>query len=240
MKIDLQKAFDSVSWEFMAVVFKALNLPAKFVTWMMGCISGARLSISVNGCLEGYFRSERGLRQGDPLSPYVFVMAIEVLSRMLNAAAAEGKLFKYHPRTQRVKLTHLCFADDLLIFGKGSVESVVGINCVLDKFYEFSGLKLNPAKSEVFSAGVRQTVLDDIRQITGFTLGKLPVRYLGVPLVTKRLSLRDCSPLIDGVRKRVNGWAAKSLSYAGRAQLIQSVFMFRAIGLDIFYCLRLF
>ncbi|KAJ8752286.1 hypothetical protein K2173_003922 [Erythroxylum novogranatense] len=84
-------------------------------------------------------------------------------------------------------------------------------------------VKLNPAKSEVFSAGISHEVLDDIHVATGFTMGQLPVRYLGVPLVAKRLTERDCVSLLDKVRKRVSGWAAKTLSFAGRTQLIKSV-----------------
>ena len=92
--------------------------------------------------------------QGNPLSPYIFIIAMNVLSNLLNAAAAHG-VFKFHPKCRRIKLTHLSFADDLLIFTRGVLESVVGIQKVLELFYTYSGLKLNCEKNELFSIGCK-------------------------------------------------------------------------------------
>ena len=98
-----------------------------------------------------------------------------------------------------MRLTHLCFADDLLIFSKGNLASMIGIQNVLEKFYSFSDLKLNKEKSEVFSTGISDDLLREIKQVTGFKMGVLPVRYLGVPLVTRRLTEADCGPLMDKI-----------------------------------------
>ena len=135
-------------------------------------------SISINGSLVGYFKRARGVRQGDPLSLYLFVLAINVLCKMIDTAANYG-VINYHPKCKRVKLTHLCFADDLLIFVKRNMKSV-------------NGLQINCSKSEIFSAGMTRDMLEMIHQKTGFKIRPLPVRYLGAPLVTKRLSIKDC------------------------------------------------
>ena len=144
-------------------------------------------SISINGRLVGYFKGARGIRQGDPLSPYLFVLSMNVLSRLLDAAVMHG-VFRFHPKCKKVNLTHLCFADDLLIFSKGSLESIIVVQNVLKLFYTFSGLQLNSAKSEIFSTRIKEEDLLEIQQVIGFRLGTLPVKYLGVPLITRQLS----------------------------------------------------
>lgn len=209
------KAYDSVSWEFLINVLTVLNTPAQVINWIKACICSPKFSISINGTLEGYFHGQRGLRQGDPLSPYLFVIAMEVFSRMLNKAADDPS-FKYHSRCEKIKLTHLCFADDLLVFSHGSEGSISIINHVLVEFEHISGLKANLGKSVVFFSGVNDVAKHAIFQILNFSEDKLPVRYLGVPFITKKLSIGDCQPLIDRIAKRVHSWSWKHLSYAGR------------------------
>ena len=113
-------------------------------------------------------------------------------------------------------MAHLCFADDLLIFAKGNIESVIGIQNVLRLFYSYFGLQLNNSKSEFFFSGLTSEVLEGIRKEAGFKIGSLPVRYLGVPLVARRLTVKNCAPLVEKITTRVNSWSAKLLSYAGR------------------------
>ncbi|XP_039000122.1 uncharacterized protein LOC120125860 [Hibiscus syriacus] len=126
------------------------------------------------------------------------------------------------PLSPKVPLTHLCFADDLLIFRHGSVNSVFGVLSVLDQFYEMSGLKLNAAKTEFFACGMDDGVINVIHAVTGFRLGQLPVRYLGVPLVTRKLTEHDCIPLLEKIRMKLGIWSRRNLSYGGRLQLIKA------------------
>ena len=102
------------------------------------------------------------MRQGDPLSPYIFVLAMNVLSRLLDAAISH-KVFMYHPKCKKISLTHLCFADDLLIFSKGNLSSIEGIQNVLKIFYQFSSLQLNYVKSEIFSTRISRDKLLEIQ-----------------------------------------------------------------------------
>jgi len=166
MKIDLMKAYDSVDWNFIIHCITCFGFPAKFINWIKVCISSPRFSISLNGTLVGYFKGERGLKQGDPLSPYLFVLIMEVFSRIMENCTREGSGFKFHHRCSRLKLTHLCFADDLLIFSDASLVSTSVIKQALVEFKHLSGLKANPSKSSFFSSGVsdrlKATLLEDL------------------------------------------------------------------------------
>ncbi|XP_039009143.1 uncharacterized protein LOC120137444 [Hibiscus syriacus] len=207
---------------FLSDVLKALDIPQRFIDWIEACFKQARFSISFNGSLIGYFKGARGIRQGDPLSPILFVLSMNILSSMLNMASTRG-LFNYHPKCKKVGITHLSFADDLLIFCKGNVELVIGVITVLESFYEMSGLNLNAAKCMFFTAGISLSHIEHIKQATGFTYGHLPVRYLGVPLITRKLSENDCESLIASIKARLALWSGKNLSYAGRLELVRAV-----------------
>ena len=219
IKIDISKAFDSVQWSFLSKVLSAMNFPPIFIHWIMLCVTTASFSVQVNGDLAGYFRSSRGLRQGCSLSPYLFVICMDVLSKMLDKGASDRK-FGYHPRCKNLGLTHLCFADDIMVLSDGHVRSVEGIVAVFDDFARCSGLKISLEKSTLYLAGA-----STVSHATHFPfeVGKLPVRYLGLLLVTKRLSRTDYTPLIEQIRARIESWTARFLSYAGRLNLISSV-----------------
>ncbi|CAA7024004.1 unnamed protein product [Microthlaspi erraticum] len=115
LKVDISKAFDSVRWDFLLATLQAYMIPSTFLKWIKCCVCSPSFSVSINGVTSGYFKGKSGLRQGDPLSPTLFVLCMNVLSLMLNSAARDGS-FGYHPGCGDSQLTHLCFADDLLIF----------------------------------------------------------------------------------------------------------------------------
>jgi len=111
MKIDLMKAYDSVNWDFILHCLACFGFPKKFISWIRVCITSPRFSISINGSLVGFFKGAKGLRQGDPLSPYLFVIAMEVFNKLMEDYSRSGSGFQFHPRCSRLKFTHLCFAD---------------------------------------------------------------------------------------------------------------------------------
>lgn len=142
IKVDIAKAFDTLSWEFLFSCLQGLGVPPHFLKMLRACICKTSFMVGYNGTVNGYFKGTRGLRQGDPLSPYLFVIAMNCLSHMLNSAAAQARL-RYHKNCEKIKLTHLCFADDLLIFIDGSEESVQCVLQVLKEFEERSGLAVS-------------------------------------------------------------------------------------------------
>lgn len=232
LKVDLMKAYDSVNWDYVLHCLNCFGFPAEFISWVRACVTSPKFSVALNGTLEGYFDGKKGLRQGDPLSPYLFVIAMEILASLLKECAKENKGFKYHYRCSNVKLTHLCFADDLLIFSEGKLDSVAAIKQVLHEFSELSGLKTNPTKSTLFCSGIASVEKGRIVDCLQMEEGKLPVLYLGVPLISLRLSTSDCSSLLDKITSRIDSWLSHNLSFAGPLQLVTSVLysIYRYIG----------
>ena len=197
-------------------------------------MTSSYFSVALNGELHGFFSTSRGVRQGDPLSPYLFVLAMEGLSGILKEAS-QAPGFQFHWRCRQTRLTHLCFADDLMVFCRADSGSVRVIKAALDEFAWLSGLTINPVKSHVFISGVSEEDCDQLRTILGFQMGTLPVRYLGVPLITSRLQISDCAPLVERILSRIRLWTSATLTYAGRLQLIKSVlFSFQVYWSSIF------
>ncbi|XP_074278346.1 uncharacterized protein LOC141601939 [Silene latifolia] len=158
---------------------------------------------------------DSGLRQGDPLSPYFFVLCMEVLSRLLRKLpTAQG--FSYHPKCVKLNLTHLVFADDLLVFTRGDVPSVLAVAGCLSDFSAMTRLCANPLKTCIYFGGVEARVIQEIVHCSGFTQGDLPFRYLGIPFFPARLTEAMFLPLLDKIKEKLMHWANYSLSYAGK------------------------
>ena len=105
----------------MKEVLIGLGFPNLFVGWIMQCITTTSYSISINGSMQGFFKCNQGIRQGDPIYPFLFVLCLEYLSRSLNQLK-DGRDFNFHPRSQDLNITHLAFADDLILFSRGDVD----------------------------------------------------------------------------------------------------------------------
>ena len=222
MKVDFKKAFDSVQWEFIREILLKFGFPIRFVGLIMACVESASYSISVNGQMYGFFKGKSGIRQGDPLSPYLFIMCMEYFSRML-LIASESDTFHFHPQCDTLKITHLAFADDVLLLCKGERDSAKCLLHQLHIFGEMSGLVINAGKSSVFLGGAKNSVKRHILQDSGFEEGTFPFRYLGVPLSPHRLLASQFSPLMRSLEVSVQSWMGRNLSYAGRLELLKSV-----------------
>ncbi|XP_028083502.1 uncharacterized protein LOC114284753 [Camellia sinensis] len=111
MKVDIMKAYDSVRWEFIIDILKAMDFPPIMTSWIKACITSPSFSVCINGSLHSYFKGARGLRQGDPMSPYLLVLAMEILARIFDEKS-NHPLFKFHWRCEKAKIVNLCFADD--------------------------------------------------------------------------------------------------------------------------------
>ena len=222
IKVDIHKAFDSLNWDFIFNALCRMNFPEGFVFWIKRCVTSAMFSVKINGSLEGYFKGYSGLRQGDPLSPYLFILAMEVLSACLKKSTC-SEYFNFHWRTKDIGLSHLIFADDIFLFCRGDVASVTCLNEGLSLFSSLSGLVPSWHKSSCFFSAVDASTQSEILRVTGFQGGSLPITYLGLPLITSKLSARDCQPLIAKFCSKIEVWTARLLSFAGRLILIKYV-----------------
>ncbi|XP_074291935.1 uncharacterized protein LOC141618753 [Silene latifolia] len=213
-KIDLQKAYDTVEWDFVKQLLTGLKFPSKFVGLLMACITTTSYTLVLNGNNFWYFKGERGLRQGDPVSPLIFTICMDYLTRLIAFAISRWP-FHYHPMCKAIKLTHLMFADDLLMFCKGDAPSIILLMKAFISFSNASGLQMNNTKSEIFFNGMKEELQKDILSVTGFQEGKMPFRYLGVPIQPGKISKKDCSSLVEKMVTRIRSH--------GRVVLINSV-----------------
>ncbi|KAL0329453.1 UNVERIFIED_CONTAM: hypothetical protein Sradi_4932000 [Sesamum radiatum] len=147
---------------------------------------------------------------------------MEYFSRLIKRSTTNSD-FNFHPKCEKLKITHLLFADDLMLFSRGDLPSIRILMECLQEFRDVSGLAVNTAKSNIFTAGIQNDTLDEVLAMTEFARGHMPVRYLGIPLAAQRLSVTDYSPLVDQIAGCICKWTAKSLSFAGRLELIRSV-----------------
>ncbi|XP_021996267.1 uncharacterized protein LOC110893468 [Helianthus annuus] len=222
-KVDIQKAYDTVDWNFLSQVLIGFGFHPKMIQWIMLCVSTPTYSICVNGETHGYFKGKRGLRQGDPLSPYLFTLVMEVLTCILHRTSQLDSSFRFHNKCEKQKIINLCFADDLFLFARGDVRSAKCIMDSLSRFSSMSGLVPSIQKSTAYFCNVSSHIKDAILGILPFEEGMLPVKYLGVPLISSRLRVKDCSVLLERLDQRIKNWKNKLLSFAGRLQLILSV-----------------
>ncbi|KAJ9536236.1 hypothetical protein OSB04_un000585 [Centaurea solstitialis] len=222
-KIDIRKAYDMVDWRFLITMLENLGFHPVLINWIKEMVSTTTYSVAINGESRGYFHGKRGIRQGDPLSPYLFTLIMEGFSLIFRQCINEAEYFGYHKGCAQFHLTHLCFADDLFVFTRGDVQSVEVLKKALSIFEAKSGLSANLDKSEVFFGNVPLDTRNAIRTCLPFRNGIFPIRYLGVPLSPVRLKRSDYGTLILKVKNRIQNWKAKFLSFGGRMQLINSV-----------------
>ncbi|KAL2246963.1 UNVERIFIED_CONTAM: Transposon TX1 uncharacterized protein [Sesamum indicum] len=223
LKVDIRKAYDTVEWDFLVATLQLFGFPPTFTRWIEECITTTSFSVGLNGNPHGFFDGTRGLRQGDPLSPFLFVLVMEVLHIGYLQLIEQDMQFTYHWKCELAKVFQLGFADDLLLFCRADLDSVRVLKVGLDRFADWSGLRLNIQKSHIIISRSAHERKGQLLSLLGFQEGHLPMRYLGLPLISSRLTISDCQPLLSKIDARIAGWEGMSLSYAGRVQIIKSV-----------------
>ncbi|KAL0381932.1 UNVERIFIED_CONTAM: putative mitochondrial protein [Sesamum latifolium] len=215
------------SWQELFSGYNQRHLPPrcalKFILWIVECVTTPSYSVCLNGTPHGFFGGARGLRQADPMSPYLFVLVMEVLSVIVQQFIDQDGGFSYHWRCGAMHLFQLGFADDLLLFSKASTASVLVFKRALTIFADISGLHANLHKCNLIVSRSAELIRDDLLAALDFQEGYLPLRYLGLPLLASRLTIADCQPILRKIDDRIKGWEGIMLSFAGRVQLIKSV-----------------
>ncbi|KAJ9709590.1 hypothetical protein PVL29_001191 [Vitis rotundifolia] len=223
-KLDIEKAYDSIDWQFLLKIFQKMGFGSRWLGWMRSCISTAKFSILVNGVPAGFFSSSKGLRQGDPLSPYLFVMGREVLS-VLITSAVEGAFISgcsiWRDRGQAVSISYLLFADDTIVFCEAKKEHLTHLSWILFWFEAASGLKINLDKSEIIPVGEVDEV-DELAAELGCRVGQLPATYLRLPLGVPNKVISAWDEVEERMRRRLALWKGQYISKGGRTTLIKS------------------
>ncbi|PKU64267.1 Putative ribonuclease H protein [Dendrobium catenatum] len=217
-KLDIRKAFDSVSRDFILVRMKQKGFPPQFINWIKVCISDIHFSICIDGALEGYFHSSSGIRQGCPLSPYLFCIAMDAFSCMIDNPSSNDRFIGI--QRKEMALTHLLYADDLLIFGEASSLNCTVLMGILDSFAKMSGLLVNHEKSKLIISKAIPNTLAVCEALNLNSLGD-KMTYLGIPISVKKLCSADFQPLLNSISNHLAGWKARLLSIAGRLQYIK-------------------
>ncbi|GKA70313.1 reverse transcriptase domain, reverse transcriptase zinc-binding domain protein [Tanacetum coccineum] len=187
-KVDFKKAFDSVNWNFLLSVMRQMGFGIKWRNWIASCLSLASISVLINGYPSKEFKMERGLRHGDPLSPFLFLLVAEALQ----------------------------FADDALFFGIWSRLNVSNLIRILNCFEMSSGLKVNLDKSRIFGVGIPSSEIESVATSLGCAFDHLPFIYLGLHVGKKMRKCDGWNIIIDRFRQRLSSWKARSLSIGGR------------------------
>ena len=223
LKIDLEKGYDKIEWSFIKEMMVRVNLPTSLIDIIMSCVSTVSTSILINGETTDPIFPSRGLRQGDPLSPYLFILCIDYLSQPIEEKCEANHWHPVKTSQNGPTFSHLLFADDLLFFAKADIQNSLAIREVLDDFFSISGQSIGEAKSRVyFSPNVSRELREELGDIIEFasipTLGK----YLGFPLKQVGTSSHDYNFILDRVKQKLTSWKENVLSMAGRSVLIQA------------------
>jgi hypothetical protein len=220
LKLDIEKAFDSVSWDFLLEVLEARGFGQKWRNWISAILATASTRILINGELSDRIWHRRGLRQGDPLSPLLFVLVMDVLPALLTAADTVGALKPIGSQLPRFRAS--LYADDVIMFINPCHDEVTATRRILDAFGEASGLRTNFAKSTISPIRCQDTPLQPLVLESNCQIAELPCTYLGLPLSVTRLTRAQLQPAIDKILNKMASWNTIS-SAAGRLTLLLSV-----------------
>ena len=177
----------------------------------------------VNGRPRGKFKRSRRLKQGDPLSPFLFTMAVDVMGRLMDKAKERNVFRGFVVGRDRVEISHLQFADDTLFFMEADHNNFLNLLQILETFRSFSGLRVNLGTSTLLGINTDRVLLQELATLLGCELGDWPIRYLGLPLGGNPRKIDFWDPVVTKVAKRLDGWEKPFLSRGGRLTLIQYV-----------------
>jgi len=221
LKLDFRKAFDSVEWSSLDAILHARGFDDRWRRWVSSILSSGKTAILLNGVPGRWITCRRGLRQGDPLSPYLFIIVADVLQKLIRRASVSGDLS--HPVDASLPCPVLQYADDTLILTRGDVASMQVLRGILDDFSLATGLTINYHKSTFVPMNVDAPTASEMANILGCTCSAFPQTYLGLPLSPYKLRPSDFQPLISSFDKYLSGWKARLLSSGGRLTLVNAV-----------------
>nr|XP_027086514.1 uncharacterized protein LOC113708252 [Coffea arabica] len=226
IKLDMAKAYDRVEWHFLQAMMQKMGFCARWINWITSCLSSVSYSFNCNGESKGFVTPERGIRQGDPLSPYLFLICSEGFSNLLKKAEERKDINGLRISRQGPLITHLFFADDSLIFCKANNRQATEVMKILRTYEKASGQLINLDKSAIFfsknvSRELRREVCSSLGGMAEMKQGK----YLGLPMVIARTKDQIFGFIKENIRRKLQDWRNKFLSNAGKEVLLKAVSM---------------
>ncbi|XP_056688102.1 uncharacterized protein [Spinacia oleracea] len=223
IKIDFKKAYDRLRWAFIRDTLMQINLSLLLVSTIMECVTSTSLKVLWNGESSESFLPSRGIRQGDQLSPYLFVICMERLYQTIEEAIILKRWRPIRACRDGPVLSNLFFTNDIILFAEASMDQAIVIQEYLERFCMASGQKVSLPKSRVFFSN---NVCEDNRNAIYTTLGMDSTMnlglHLGMPTLSSRITKEKFSHLCEKIDRRLVGWKTKYLSLTGRITLAKS------------------
>ena len=224
IKTDMSKAYDRIEWGFLEEVLKKLGFRRLWIQWVMECVTTVSYSFLINGSPYGKISPSRGLRQGDPLSPYLFILCTEVLSGLCKNAQAIGSLPGLQVSQRSPLVNHLLFADDTMIFCKTNERNCRALSSILKRYEFSSGQSINLMKSSItFSSKTPESIRARVKSKLGIDKEGGMGKYLGLPETFGRSKRDVFTGMVDNIRQRSQSWTTRFLSGAGKHVMLLSV-----------------
>ncbi|GLT35685.1 hypothetical protein SLA2020_101160 [Shorea laevis] len=179
-KVDFEKAFNNVHWGFLDYMLRRMGFGETWCGWIKECLQSSIVSILVNGSATREFKAKKGLRQGDPLSPLLFLIVAEGLNWIMKSAVQQGLFQGVEIGGGGLAISHLQFADDTILFGEATERNVWAAKSIMRTFELVSGLKINFSKGQVMGVNVQPNWLTKVAWVLNCKEGVLPFKYLGM------------------------------------------------------------
>ncbi|KAM0919247.1 hypothetical protein ACQ4PT_008360 [Festuca glaucescens] len=227
LKLDISRAFDSISWSFLFEVLAKMGFSDMFRRWIAILLSSASTRVTVNGVPGSNIRHVRGLRQGDPTSPMLFVIGMEVLTAAIVRAVHE-QIFQGIANISPIQRLSV-YADDVVLFMRPEEGELRATKEILDMFGAASGLRVNYAKTAATLIRGEEEDGDRVRSILGCALTDFPIKYLGLQLALRPLTRNEWQPVLDKTLNCIPAWQRGLIARQGRLVLIKCVVMARPV-----------
>jgi hypothetical protein len=222
-KIDFEKAYDKVKWPFVRQVLEMKGFSNTWCQWMQSTIQGGHVGIKINDQVGNNFQTKKGLRNGDPLSPLLFNIVVDMLAILINIAKLEGHTGGVVPHLVDDGLSILQYADDTIIFLDHDPSKARNLKLLLCAFEQLLGLNINFYKSEIFCFGEALEIQEEYSDIFGCHCGTYLFRYLDIPMHHRKLSYSDWKIIEQRIEKKLSSWKGKHLSVGVRLVVVYSV-----------------
>ncbi|KAL9683373.1 hypothetical protein QQ045_015194 [Rhodiola kirilowii] len=238
IKMDMSKAYDRMEWSFLSQMLFKLGFPESWIKLVMECISSVKYKVKLNDMIIDLSPPERGLRQGDPLSPYLFLLCSEWLSLRIGGEVVRGRLKGVRVCRGAPVISYLFFADDSVFFMKATEQNASRLKAIFSEYEDLPGQRINAAKSEIiFSRNVAMSSRQLIKGIFAVKEVDRHTKYLGLPIVFSHNKVELFKYLIENTWKRVMGWKELQLSVAGKEIMVKSIL--QALPLYAMMCFKL-